>query len=289
MQRQLLSDMVVLIPITTTQIGNIGMIISAMNMQTTLPGAIVFVFDRVDPIDLTKYSNCEYSVYGIRSDIPGSDSPKYREGDIYAGHTRNTGINFIASVIPEYAGIILIDGDCIPQPELIDSHKYILDYNDLPILSCGKRREENYRWRDRRETNHRLRSIGIFNRDIIINDVSLLKDALIVWSCNIAMNRRCIKLISDMNKKYYGRYELFNSNFNGGCGGEDSFLGVMAHVCRIFIHVVAKGGVEHIYHPPTPPDKANESYEFFKSMMDAFKVKIVNNPPSIDLFSAIHR
>ena len=289
MQRQLLSNMVVLIPITNTQIGNIGMIISAMNMQTMLPGAIVFVFDRVDPIDVSQYSSCEYRVYGIRSDIPTNKSPKYRDGDIYAGHTRNTGIEFIASTIPEYSAIILIDGDCIPQPELIESHKYISYYSDLPILSCGKRREEDYKWRDRREINNRLRSIGMFTRDIIINDASLIKDGLIVWSCNIAMNRRCIELISHMNKTYYGTYEVFNSNFNGGWGGEDSFLGVMAHVCRVFIHVVAKGGVEHIYHPPTSPEMASESYEFFKQMVDAFKLKLVNNPPPIRLFSAIHR
>lgn len=256
-------------------------------MQTILPDAIVFVFDRVDIPDMTEYNNNGYNVYSVRSD-PDPTIPKYRSGEIYAGHTRNTGITFIENKIPDYDAILFIDGDCIPQPELIDSHRYICS-SDIPILSCGKRRESDHGWHDRREKFGRLHSIGIFRRDIIINDLSLLKDGLIVWSCNIAMNRKCITLIKQFNDTYFGKSEVFNSHFNGGWGGEDSFLGIMAHAARVFIHVISRGAVEHIYHPPTPQARADESYRFFRDMTDKFKVKLVANPPPISLYITTHQ
>ena len=284
MQKQSLSKFVVIIPITEQQIGNIELIIRAIDMQTILPYAVVFVFDRCDANELVGVGVRKYNIHYVRSDIPDS-SLKKRPGEIYAGHTRNAGVKFIYSNIPDYDAILFIDGDCIPQPELIESHSYICQYSDIPILSCGKRRESDRGWRDRREDFQRLRTIGIFRKDVLITDVSLLKDGLVVWSCNIALNRRCIELIKRFNELYYGESEVFNSEFNGGWGGEDSFVGVMAYVAKVFIQAVARGGVEHICHPPASRDATEESHRFFHRMVDDFKRRLTSNTVPLSIYS----
>lgn len=200
-----------------------------------------------------------------------------------AGYIRNLGIS---KALNDGCDVfIFIDGDCVPQADLIKSHVTACD-TILPVLSVGRRRESKYRWLDQREMDSKLVHYRLFERNgTVINNPEMLKNCLIVWSCNIALNRSAIKLIYRFNSKYYNYEELFNSAFNGKWGGEDGFLGITAWYCKIFITTIGnlKSGVEHIDHPrPDTVYNANHK-SFFDYQCDIIRKKTIITPITLEL------
>ena len=91
-----------------------------------------------------------------------------------------------------------------------------------------------------------------------------------------------------LNKKYFGRAEVFSNEFTGTWGGEDSFIGIQAHMCKIFITVVTneKSGIRHIDHE-RPLNKYEDSFdEYLYSKIDLLDEMQKNNPLTIDFFNS---
>lgn len=216
---------------------------------------------------------------------PPSNVKRNSDGNLFlAGMARNVGLE---SAIRDKCDIfIFIDGDCVPETDLVRSHinKCI---HDIPVLSVGRRKEQQYRWMDQRETTASISYLNLFRRDgIIINSNDLIKNCLIVWSCNIALNIPAVNLIKKFNIRYYERDELFHSAFLGAWGGEDSFLGVQAWACRIFITTVGepRSGVHHINHPRPLNTHNIDHKDFFIKQCDDMKKKMKIRPLDINFF-----
>lgn len=265
-------------------------IIMGLNTQSVRPDVIYVIVDRPkfdkgplrgsgepenedwDCIKEIKRENNKYPelniIIRVISDIPDSISRKSKENIFLAGMARNVGIE--AAIHDGCDIFIFIDGDCIPQIDLVQSHIKKCNTN-LPILTVGRRNEQQYRWMDQREVVSSISHLNMFRPGgIVINSPELIKQCLVVWSCNIAMNLTAVNRIKKFNLRYYERSELFHSAFLGAWGGEDSFLGIESWFCRIYISTVGeiRSGVFHISHPrPTAIYNINHK-DFFINQCD---------------------
>lgn len=267
-------------------------ILRGIKSQTRLPDAIYIVVDRPH---LDRIPDCVTHICNLNSSISIDvkmlriDTPPIiqRNADklFLAGYARNIGLQ--EAIKDGCDCFVFIDGDCIPQKELIRSHEILCSY-DLPVISIGRRRETKYRGLDSREHQPNLTHLNLFGRTgTLINNPDLIKQCLIVWSCNIGLNLKAVSIIQKFNKKYYEREELFNSDFNGAWGGEDSFLGITAWYCRIFMHTIGepKSGVEHIDHPRPETVYTVNHKQFFEEKCNLLKKKIAINPMNLDIFT----
>lgn len=273
---------IVIVPISITQHSHVELILKGFDSQTLQINDIVFSFDRAGVLpDVHKaQATRQYKVHFIRSEVP---EVAHRNEGSFAGATRNTAISYLDDNGIDYDMLVMIDGDCIPQPELVEGH-YQACSLDIPVLSCGKRREKPYGWHDRRETIKELKNINIFRKDVIVNDFSLMKSSLISWGCNLAMNKRAVQLVRKLNNDYFNENTLYNSMFNGGWGGEDTFMGMQAWVTKVFIHVPCLGAVEHIDHPPASSEVVNNQMRVLDSAYATLKIKLIAKPLPISFF-----
>ena len=263
------------------QLENWPKIVKGIENQTIVPDRVIAVLDRPSDDD-------EMSQYMIDTKLnityPVQRESKENKDKFMAPHNRNVGIQ---SAIKDDCDIfIFIDGDCIPQNKLIESHINKLKYG-IPVLSVGRRRESIYRWQDRREYVPELSHLGLFPEDgLLINNTELLKNSLIVWSCNMALNLSAVKLLKRLNRKYFNRSEVFSSDFNGSWGGEDAYLGIQAHYCRILITTIGekRSGIEHIDHP-RPEGKYNMNHmELLNKQMETLRQKVRIHPLDVSFF-----
>lgn len=216
--------------------------------------------------------------------VPHNIQRKSRNSNVFlAGHARNIGIQH--AINDKCDVFVFLDGDCIPQDDCIKSHVDMCS-TVLPIISVGRRRESQFRWLDQREVIPNLTHLRLFEKHgSLISNPDLLKQCLIVWSCNIAMNLNAINIICKFNELYYNRHEVFNSIFNGVWGGEDGFLGITAWYCRIYIHTLGnfKSGIEHIDHQ-RPESIYNKDHKaFFDDQCEILRKKIIINPITMKL------
>ncbi len=269
-------------------------VIKGMETQTLLPTLIYFLVDRGSKSALSQIKETinKSTLASISKIVEVNQVPVYMgnpptngESPFLAGHVRNVGID--KAIEDECDIFIFIDGDCIPQKSLVQTHVLKLNLG-LPALTIGRRRESIYRWQDKREVDTSLYNLKLF-RDggVIINNPQLLEKSLIVWTCNIGINLKAVKLLKEFNNIYYKRKEVFSSEFLGKWGGEDGFLGIQAYYCRIFITTLGQlsSGVEHIDHP-RPSNVYNDSHmNFFKDHCDRLRKKITINPMNLEFFS----
>lgn len=277
---------------------NWNSILKGIETQTLLPDMVYLILDRPEDDEI---KDLEYYIKNINNNSELSNRikittvkelPKYignigtKEDSLFlTGHMRNIGIQLAISDLCEL--FIFIDGDCIPQKTLIESHHKKCYYN-IPVLSVGRRREAGYNWSDKREVDTGLMHLNLFReKGLIINNETLLQQSLIVWSCNIAMNIKAINLLLKFNNMYYKRYEVFSGEFLGKWGGEDSFLGIQCNYCRIFITTIGEksSGVEHIDH--LRPNKIYniEHGIFLKEKCENLRKKVTIFPLTLDFFS----
>jgi len=257
--------------------------------QSIRPDFIYLIIDRAthDEFnqinDLTSMYDLNFKI--IRIDIIPDFIPRKSDLPVFmAGYIRNIGIEHALKDDCEI--FIFIDGDCVPQKDLVKYHIQQCD-RKIPVISVGRRRESKYGWKDQREVDANLMHLNLFgNNGIVINNPELLKQSLVLWSCNVSINKSAIDLLYRFNLKYYARVEIFNSLFLGEWGGEDSFLGVTAWHCRIFISTIGalSTGIEHIDHP-RPVDKYTINHkEYFDNQVDNLRKKVMVNPLPLDFF-----
>lgn len=212
--------------------------------------------------------------------------PRTADGKIFlAGMARNVGLE--AAIRQGCTNFIFIDGDCVPESDLVKAHNAKLGKN-LPILTVGRRRERQYRFQDRRESVAALAHLQLFrDKGTVINEHgNLIKDCMVVWSCNIGINLYAVNLIKKLNYRYFQRKELFSSDFLGAWGGEDSYLGIQAVYCRIFITTIGDrlSGVHHIDHPRPTETHSIEHKEYFTKQCNRLRDKVRLNPLDLDFF-----
>lgn len=265
-------------------------LITGISRQSVMPDMVYVVIDRPvsDPgcVDSITKINSDYPAINIQILVcnPPNTTPRTDRPEFFAGLARNIGLN--QAIHDGYDTFIFIDGDCVPQRKLVESHQAVCKA-PMPILSVGRRREASYRWCDKREVDSSLAHLNLFDeKGTLINSPELIKQCLIIWSCNIALNKLAVDRLIKFNEVYYNRKELFSSDFNGEWGGEDSFLGIEAWYCRIFITTIGtkSSGVEHIDHPRPSTTHTINHKKYFDEQVERLRKKVVINPLRIEFF-----
>ena len=183
---------------------------------------------------------------------------------------------------------VMIDGDCIPEENLVKAHLEVGSIN-VPSLTCGRRNDVKYGWKDQRDVDPKMKALSLFNHGngFIIHNQDLLYKSSIVWTCNVAMNLSSIKIIKKLNLRYYGRSEVFSSEFLGTWGGEDGFLGIQANMSRIFINTISeeKAGIRHIDHPRPLSKYSDQQFgEYLKTHIELLNEMQLNRPLTVEFF-----
>lgn len=176
--------------------------------------------------------------------------PQMNAGEEYflAGHVRNIAIEY--AYANEYDSVIFIDGDCMPEPDLISGHNELLDA-DTPRITIGKRKEIKWGLDDQRvaSPSSLIRIFGPNGGKRITSEFYFV-DSGVVWTCNFGINRKGIERLYEMNTQLYGRREVFSSEFSGTWGGEDGFLGLECLYGNIGVYSLKDGtnGIIHKEH-----------------------------------------
>lgn len=187
-----------------------------------------------------------YPIYQ-KPDYVGRPKMTYGVEWFLTGHVRNCAVDYILKH-GDIDAVVFIDGDCIPEPDLIKSHMAVLDCAE-PKVSVGKRKEVMYNWQDQRDTAES--SCGIFHdvpTEVLYE--AMFVDSGVVWTCNFGMNVAALGYLRQLNATLYGREETFSSEFLGTWGGEDGFIGLECYYTGVPVIALENGnnGIRHKYH-----------------------------------------
>lgn len=164
------------------------------------------------------------------------------------GHVRNNAVAYMDNH-PEIDAVVFIDGDCIPERDLVAGHSEILGQEGL-VVSVGKRKESIYGWDDQRCKEAEINTDIFHDVPCEVTSEELFVDSGVVWTCNFGMNRNAIDALRKLNNTLYGRNETFSSDFLGTWGGEDGFIGLECFYTGIPVFALANGdnGIRHQFH-----------------------------------------
>lgn len=273
--------------------------LDALESQSVLPFCVYLLLDRIvkkDYLHIKSLCDKKNNLKNkfkllVLNDIPtymgkpDADENLNTNELCLTGYRRNQGVS--AAINDGCNFFIFIDGDCIPECDLVKSHINSVNLK-YPIILCGKRKESKYNWMDQRELDPNLSSLNLFKPGgtLIYNKEYLLSSA-IVWTCNLSINLEAVNLIKKLNSLYYNRNELFNSDFLGSYGGEDSFLGIEAYVCKCIISSIAddNSGIRHIDHPRPEKIYSLEKFQMYLvKKMKELDDKLIKTPLTMDFF-----
>lgn len=270
-------------------------VLDGIKKQNRIPDHIIVVLDRlgddpaidsiIDMENIAILADLHEKIVFIEPKIPTGITREVN-GDLFlAPYMRNEGILLADTLGADI--IVLIDGDCIPQPRLVDSHISACDRSN-PTISVGRRRESMYRWLDKRESDVGIIQYRLFRQNgLVITDPNMLLQGLVVWSCNMALNRGALDRLYRFNDRYYHTPKhAFCGAFTGSWGGEDTFMGIQAWYCRIIITTIGNqgSGVTHIDHP-RPNDKYTIKHmDFVETQRIFLRKKMQINPLPIEFF-----
>ena len=148
---------------------NWSKILKAIESQTVLPNTTFLLCDRptATDIDTIKGINAKSKLDIKLISVTSPPNIQKEENIFLTPYVRNIGINHALN--DNCDKFIFIDGDCVPQHRLIESHIQKLK-NKMPVLSVGRRRELCYRWQDRREYVPELLHLDLFRKNgLLIN------------------------------------------------------------------------------------------------------------------------
>lgn len=236
---------IVIIP-SHNQSKHITEIIENYEKQTLLPDLLLFVLDRCedDSEEVIKSTVCKLRIGYVIKEVGKNFS---------AGLTRDFGIDYIQKHYPEYEMIIFTDGDCIPSKRLIEHHYENICQSNKPIVSCGMRnkQKESGEWEeDERLSPLWINQFSFGNRNsrlIVSNPLAL--DNIFTYSCNFAFNKNAVELCQNINFKLSNSTRVFNPEFDGSWGGEDSFISHCLYRTGNYILMTNKECyVDHFWH-----------------------------------------
>ncbi len=222
---------IVIIPISYNY-ENLDLILDAYNKQTILPYRIIIVSNK--KLNIDTYNNL--SIENILIDID--------KNGFFAGLYRDTAVKYIMNKNYDFDNLIFTDGDCVPSKKLIEEHEKNLKLNNL---SCGIRYFDKYHdknIKDEREILfYKNKNRNVIHPHLILGDT-------VVFSCNLAIDRKTMKDVIKINNKLSNdNNRLFNSEFDGCWGLEDNFLGIVVFKLYKDISLVNTScNVQHIIH-----------------------------------------
>lgn len=227
----------------------------AVRKQTVMPCHVLYMADRPtgkERVEAMKIIGddplIEYYPVTSQPDYIGRPQMTAGEEWFLTGHVRNEAVKYIEKH-PEIDAVVFIDGDCMPEPDLIKAHADVLLNNDRPCVSVGKRKESQYGWDDQRTTKDSFINM-FYDNPTEVEEEAWFVDSGVVWTCNFGMNRVALSALKHLNKTLYGREETFSSDFLGTWGGEDGFIGMECFYTKIPVVALGKGdnGIRHIFH-----------------------------------------
>lgn len=211
--------MIVIVP-SHNQGEHIENIIRSYEKQTIRPSLLVFVFDRCtdNSIELSEAIVTDLDVRYVTKTIGENFS---------AGLTRDFGLSYIETEVPDYEYILFTDGDCVAGPTLIESHIDNLNrVKDTHSISCGRRLLQNkdgtYADDERDDWANGFCFTERNGRLIVSSHMAI--HSILTFSCNLAFNRKAIEKCKEINLKLSNSDRLFNPEFDGKWGGEDNFI-----------------------------------------------------------------
>lgn len=225
----------------------------AIGAQSVRPSHTLYMPDRPTGKELVEIrrilKDTSIEVYPVSSlpDYVGRPNMNAGADWFLAGHVRNVAISYM--IAKDYDAVVFIDGDCIPEPDLIKSHAELLSAEG-PRVSVGQRKEAMFHWKDQRTQDFSFTKV--FNdTPTEVTRESFFVDSGVVWTCNFGLNRAAVDMLKDMNRTLYGRDEAFSSDFAGTWGGEDGFIGMECFYGGIPVFAMSNcgnDGIRHQYH-----------------------------------------
>ncbi len=269
---------------------------AAIERLSVRPHSVYVMMDRQSAIDFKYIKDAttssellnNYKVFNM-TDVPefvGRPNHLPEQDLFLTGYRRNQGIEL--AIQDGCEAFVFIDGDCLPQPDLIEAHGRVNGYG-IPNLSIGRRREEKHGWKDQREVSPNTIPMRLFERtnEHVITDFTLLLSSTITWSCNMSLNIQAVDRLKRFNTKYYGRADVFHSDFLGTWGGEDGFIGIESYYCQIPITMIndKKSGIKHIEHLRPINKYSGAAFEkYLAEQVMLLQRMLFNNPLSMDFF-----
>ena len=222
----------------------------AIGSQSVRPGHTLYMPDRPTGTELVEIrrilKDTGIEVYPVSALPEYVGRPNMNAGADWflAGHVRNVAISYM--IEKGYDAVVFIDGDCIPEPDLIKSHIELLSAEG-PRVSVGQRKEAIFHWKDQRTQDFSFTKV--FNdTPTEITRESFFVDSGVVWTCNFGLNRAAVDMLKDLNRTLYGRDEAFSSDFAGTWGGEDGFIGMECFYGGIPVFAMSNCGNDGIRH-----------------------------------------
>lgn len=241
-----------------------GLIARGIASQTVRPDRVLVVMDRPEgneagetrkaysAVDGCTFLEVEYPPVPLRR-------PRMRRGipPFCAGYCRDRALDALGD---DYGIAVFIDGDCIPQARLVESHVVAA----VPgCITIGRRREDRWNGMDQRQA-YKSRPIDIFgDTPRVVDSERYVADSGVVWTCNTGFTPGAVSALRELNRRLYGVDAVFHPDFCGRWGGEDGFLGMECLYGGIPMRtcpVIDDDGVVHIDHPR--PDGYYDHGEF---------------------------
>ena len=201
----------------------------------------------------------------------GHPQMTYGEYHFMTGHVREIAIEYMLK--NGYDAIVFIDGDCLPEPDLIKDHRFILCSAGGATVTVGQRKEFMHDWVDQRVASDSKMQI-FYDTPCQVTNEGYFVDSGVVWTCNFGMNADAVKHLRNLNKLLYDRNETFHSDFLGTWGGEDGFIGMECFYTGIPVIALPKGhnGIKHQYH-----DRHSAKYQHasFISFLEAHREQLI--------------
>jgi len=198
-----------------------------------------------------------------------------------AGASRDMGIATALGLGAEQ--VVMVDEDCIPQPDLVKSHLYALD-RGCPVISCGRRLEAKFGWKDPRQTGEAFNLHLFDGKGSVVQNNSLVKNCLATWTCNLGINRDALDIIYRAMSAFGGERRIFDKAFDGHWGGEDSFLGYVAWAYRVNMAFLPMGAnaVKHMDHPRPEPEYGKGFKDVLEAQVIKLRKHLAMHPISLD-------
>lgn len=240
---------IVIIP-SHNQSKHIKPIIENYEKQTLLPDLLLFVLDRCedDSEEVIKSTVCKLRIGYVIKEVGKNFS---------AGLTRDFGVDYVQKNYPEYEMIVFTDGDCIPSEKLVELHYENICQSKNSVVSCGARNKQTFsgEWESDERLSHlwiNEFSFGDRNSRLIVSN-ALTLDNIFTYSCNFAFNKNAIELCQNINSKLSNSKRVFNPEFDGSWGGEDSFISHCLYRTGNYILMTSKDCyVDHFWHKESP-------------------------------------
>lgn len=251
--------------------------LASINEMSVKPDKVLYLQDRPtarEIVDcrriLTGQELVEQVIVRTLPDRIGHPQMVYGESHFMAGHIREVAIDYMLK--NGYDAIVFIDGDCIPETDLIKDHAAILD-RKTAVVTVGQRKEFMHDWVDQRLSPESKMSI-FFDEPTPVTNEGYFVDSGVVWTCNFGMNREAVVHLRRLNKTIYDCYETFYSDFHGTWGGEDGFIGMECFYTGVPVIALQKGanGIKHQYH-----DRSSAKYQHtsFISFLEAHREQLI--------------